>query len=93
MFCLSLHRISLKKGLSIREKMRTAGVLDDFLKHIKYDPVKGYQPRQGSVVRQPITNHLDVSVHPTPCLSLLLPNTNLDTPEPPGVTNCFSPHS
>uniref|UniRef100_A0A8D2QR22 Peptidase A1 domain-containing protein n=1 Tax=Zosterops lateralis melanops TaxID=1220523 RepID=A0A8D2QR22_ZOSLA len=53
--------ISLRKGLSIRDKMRAAGVLDDFLKHIKYDPVKKYQPSQGSVVRVPVTNHLDSS--------------------------------
>ncbi|XP_074384209.1 gastricsin isoform X2 [Zonotrichia albicollis] len=54
-------RISLKKGLSIRDQMRAAGVLDDFLKHIKYDSVKKYQPSQGSVVREPIANHLDSS--------------------------------
>lgn len=60
-FSLLLCRISLKKGQSIRDKMRAAGVLADFLKLIKYDPVKKYQPRQGSVVSQPITNHLDVS--------------------------------
>ncbi|CAN8199871.1 unnamed protein product [Coccothraustes coccothraustes] len=65
--CLQLAegavRISLRKGRSIRDRMRAAGVLDDFLKHIKYDPVKKYQPSQGSVVREPITNHLDVINH------------------------------
>ncbi|XP_074384208.1 gastricsin isoform X1 [Zonotrichia albicollis] len=59
--CLCPCRISLKKGLSIRDQMRAAGVLDDFLKHIKYDSVKKYQPSQGSVVREPIANHLDSS--------------------------------
>uniref|UniRef100_A0A8C3R6Y2 Peptidase A1 domain-containing protein n=1 Tax=Cyanoderma ruficeps TaxID=181631 RepID=A0A8C3R6Y2_9PASS len=54
-------RISLRKGLSIRDKMRAAGVLEDFVKQIQYDPVKKYQPRQGSVVREPVTNHLDSS--------------------------------
>uniref|UniRef100_A0A8C3R5X8 Peptidase A1 domain-containing protein n=1 Tax=Cyanoderma ruficeps TaxID=181631 RepID=A0A8C3R5X8_9PASS len=53
--------ISLRKGLSIRDKMRAAGVLEDFVKQIQYDPVKKYQPRQGSVVREPVTNHLDSS--------------------------------
>uniref|UniRef100_A0A8C3UTZ8 Peptidase A1 domain-containing protein n=1 Tax=Catharus ustulatus TaxID=91951 RepID=A0A8C3UTZ8_CATUS len=91
-----LKMISLKKGLSIREKMRTAGVLDDFLKHIKYDPVKGYQPRQGSVVRQPITNHLDssyfgeISIGEPPQKFLVLFDTgssNLWVPS----TDCKSP--
>ncbi|XP_056367393.1 gastricsin [Oenanthe melanoleuca] len=89
-------RISLKKGLSIRDKMRTAGVLDDFLKHIKYDPVKKYQPSQGSVVRQPITNHLDssyfgeISIGEPPQKFLVLFDTgssNLWVPS----TDCKSP--
>ncbi|XP_030147990.3 gastricsin isoform X2 [Taeniopygia guttata] len=89
-------RISLKKGLSIRDKMRAAGVLDDFLRHIKYDPVKKYQPRQGSVVRQPITNHLDssyfgeISIGEPPQKFLVLFDTgssNLWVPS----TDCKSP--
>ncbi|XP_039941496.1 pepsin B [Hirundo rustica] len=98
--CLQLAqgavRISLKKGLSIRDKMREAGVLDDFLKHIKYDPVKKYQPSQGSVVREPITNHLDssyfgeISIGEPPQKFLVLFDTgssNLWVPS----TDCKSP--
>ncbi|KAF4802803.1 Gastricsin [Turdus rufiventris] len=98
--CLQLAegavRISLKKGLSIREKMRTAGVLDDFLKHIKYAPVKRYQQGQGSVVRQSITNHLDssyfgeISIGEPPQKFLVLFDTgssNLWVPS----TDCKSP--
>uniref|UniRef100_A0A8C3MGQ1 Uncharacterized protein n=1 Tax=Geospiza parvula TaxID=87175 RepID=A0A8C3MGQ1_GEOPR len=84
----------LKKGLSIRDQMRAAGVLDDFLKHIKYDPVKKYQPSQGSVVREPIANHLDVSAlrasSGTPQKFLVLFDTgssNLWVPS----TDCKSP--
>ncbi|XP_027763794.1 gastricsin-like isoform X1 [Empidonax traillii] len=56
-----LVRIQLKKGESIREKMRAAGVLGDYLKKIKYDPVKKYGFKKGYVVKEPITNHLDSS--------------------------------
>uniref|UniRef100_A0A8C5TNV9 Peptidase A1 domain-containing protein n=1 Tax=Malurus cyaneus samueli TaxID=2593467 RepID=A0A8C5TNV9_9PASS len=59
--CHSSKEISLRKGESIRDKMRAAGVLGDYLRHIKFDPVKKYQPSKGSVVREPITNHLDSS--------------------------------
>ncbi|XP_053820025.1 gastricsin [Vidua chalybeata] len=98
--CLQLAegavRINLKKGLSIRDKMRAAGVLDDFLKHIKYDPVKKYQPGQGSVVREPISNHLDssyfgeISIGEPPQKFLVLFDTgssNLWVPS----TDCQSP--
>ncbi|XP_064588883.1 gastricsin [Zonotrichia leucophrys gambelii] len=88
--------ISLKKGLSIREQMRAAGVLDDFLKHIKYDSVKKYQPSQGAVVREPIANHLDssyfgeISIGEPPQKFLVLFDTgssNLWVPS----TDCKSP--
>ncbi|KGL95952.1 Gastricsin [Charadrius vociferus] len=63
--CLQLSeglvRIKLKKAKSIREKMREAGVLDDYLKKIKYDPVKKYRFSEDYVVYEPITNHLDAS--------------------------------
>ncbi|XP_041283068.1 gastricsin [Onychostruthus taczanowskii] len=98
--CLQLAegavRLSLKKGLSIRDKMRAAGVLDDFLEHIKHDPVKKYQPSQGSVVREPITNHLDssyfgeISIGEPPQKFLVLFDTgssNLWVPS----TDCKSP--
>ncbi|KFW10236.1 Gastricsin, partial [Fulmarus glacialis] len=61
--CLQLSeglvRIKLKKGKSIREKMREAGVLEDYLKKIKYDPVKKYRFSEDYVVYEPITDHLD----------------------------------
>ncbi|KAM6370176.1 pepsin B-like [Pluvialis apricaria] len=63
--CLQLSeglvRIKLKKAKSIREKMREAGVLDDYLKKIKYDPAKKYRFSENYVVYEPITNHLDSS--------------------------------
>ncbi|XP_074019291.1 gastricsin [Numenius arquata] len=63
--CLQLSeglvRIKLKKAKSIRQKMREAGVLDDYLKKIKYDPVKKYSFSDDYVVYEPITNHLDAS--------------------------------
>ncbi|XP_061869652.1 pepsin B-like [Colius striatus] len=63
--CLQLSeglvRIKLKKAKSIREKMREAGVLDDFLKKIKYDPAMKYHFSGDYVVNEPMTNHLDSS--------------------------------
>ncbi|KAM6295303.1 gastricsin [Aegotheles albertisi] len=63
--CLQLSeglvRIKLKKAKSIREKMREAGVLEDYLKKIKHDPVKKYKFSDNYVVHEPITNHLDAS--------------------------------
>ncbi|XP_063212862.1 pepsin B-like [Chroicocephalus ridibundus] len=56
-----LVRIKLKKAKSIRQKMREAGVLDDYLKKVKYDPAKKYQFSEDYVVYEPITNHLDSS--------------------------------
>ncbi|KFQ89514.1 Gastricsin, partial [Phoenicopterus ruber ruber] len=56
-----LVRVNLKKAKSIREKMREAGVLEDYLKKIKYDPVKKYSFSEDYVVYEPITNHLDSS--------------------------------
>lgn len=99
-FFSPLCRIKLKKAKSIREKMKEAGVLEDFLKKIKYDPAKKYHFSDDYVVYEPMTSHLDVSTprFPSRCLSvrhaplsLLLPScqSNLFTPEPPGVTDSF----
>ncbi|KAM6041119.1 pepsin B-like isoform 2-T2 [Theristicus caerulescens] len=41
--------------------MREAGVLEDYLKKIKYDPVKKYRFSEDFVVNEPITSHLDSS--------------------------------
>lgn len=46
--------------------MREAGVLDDYLKKVKYDPAKKYQFSEDYVVYEPITNHLDVSSPASP---------------------------
>ncbi|XP_040472496.1 LOW QUALITY PROTEIN: gastricsin [Falco naumanni] len=63
--CLQLSeglvRIKLKKAKSIREKMREAGVLDEYLKKIKYDPAKKYLFSKDYVVYEPMTSHLDSS--------------------------------
>lgn len=58
---IPLRRIKLKKGKSIREKMREAGVLDEYLKKIKHDPVKKYHFSRNYVVYEPMASHLDVS--------------------------------
>lgn len=55
-FVFPLYRIKLKKAKSIRDKMKEAGVLEDYLKNIKYKPAS-----EGQVVYELITNHLDVS--------------------------------
>ncbi|XP_069732323.1 pepsin B-like isoform X1 [Phaenicophaeus curvirostris] len=63
--CLQLSegvvRIQLKKGKSAREKMREAGVLEEYLKKTKYDPAQKYSFGRNYVVAEPITNHLDSS--------------------------------
>ncbi|KAM7082276.1 pepsin B-like [Ciconia maguari] len=63
LLCLQLSegmvRIKLKKAKSIREKMREAGVLEDYLKKIKYNPAKKYDFGDNYVVYEPITNYLD----------------------------------
>ncbi|XP_064895099.1 LOW QUALITY PROTEIN: gastricsin [Columba livia] len=60
LLCLQLSqglvRIKLKKAKSIRDKMREAGVLEDYLKNVKYKPAS-----EAQVVYEPITNHLDSS--------------------------------
>ncbi|XP_054253412.1 gastricsin [Indicator indicator] len=66
LMCLQLSeglvsRVQLKKGKSIRERMREAGVLEDYLRKMKYDPVQKYNFSEGYVVNEPITNHLDSS--------------------------------
>ncbi|KFP15456.1 Gastricsin, partial [Egretta garzetta] len=63
LLCLQLSeglvRIKLKKAKSIREKMREAGVLEDYLKKIKYDPAQKYRFSEDYVVHETITNYLD----------------------------------
>ncbi|KAM9217289.1 gastricsin [Leptosomus discolor] len=63
--CLQLSegnvRIKLKKAKSIREKMREAGVLQDYLKKTHYDPAKKYRFSGDYVVNEPMTSHLDSS--------------------------------
>ncbi|KFP40927.1 Gastricsin, partial [Chlamydotis macqueenii] len=65
LLCLQLSegmvRIKLRKAKSIREKMKEAGVLDDYLKKYKHDPAKKYRFSEDYVVDEPITNHLDSS--------------------------------
>ncbi|XP_010140330.1 PREDICTED: gastricsin-like [Buceros rhinoceros silvestris] len=65
LMCLHLsegiERIQLKKLRSIREKMRDAGVLEDYLKSMNHDPVKKYHFSEDYVVNETITNHLDSS--------------------------------
>ncbi|KAM6191909.1 pepsin B-like [Sarcoramphus papa] len=63
LLCLQLSeglvRIKLKKAKSIRENMREAGVLEDYLKKMKRDPAKKYHFSEDYVVDEPITNYLD----------------------------------
>ncbi|OXB70216.1 UNVERIFIED_CONTAM: hypothetical protein H355_012689 [Colinus virginianus] len=56
-----LVRIKLKKGKSIREKMREAGVLEQYLKKINHDPAKKYRFGKDYVVYEPMASHLDSS--------------------------------
>lgn len=75
-FVFPLYRIKLKKAKSIRDKMREAGVLEDYLKNVKYKPAS-----EAQVVYEPITNHLDVSPgSPLPLPSCL--QRDLFTPSP-----------
>uniref|UniRef100_A0A8C6JXI1 Uncharacterized protein n=1 Tax=Melopsittacus undulatus TaxID=13146 RepID=A0A8C6JXI1_MELUD len=53
--------IKLKKGKSIRENMKEAGVLEDYLRKIKHHAAKKYPSREDFVVYEPITSHLDSS--------------------------------
>ncbi|XP_025912347.1 gastricsin-like [Apteryx rowi] len=63
--CLQLSegfvRVKLKKVKSIREEMRKAGVLEDYLKKIKYDPAMKYRFNEDSVVYEPMASHLGSS--------------------------------
>ncbi|XP_054836080.1 pepsin B-like [Eublepharis macularius] len=54
-----LDRIILKKGKSIREKMREEGVLEDFLKNYHIDPAAKYHLNEYNVAYEPITNYLN----------------------------------
>uniref|UniRef100_A0A8C6YWE4 Gastricsin-like n=1 Tax=Nothoprocta perdicaria TaxID=30464 RepID=A0A8C6YWE4_NOTPE len=64
LLCLQLSeamvRIKLKKLPSIREEMKKAGVLEDYMRHIR-DPGRKYRFNEDSVVYEPMTNHLDSS--------------------------------
>ncbi|KAM6108256.1 pepsin B-like [Pterocles gutturalis] len=63
--CLQLSeglvRIKLKKAKTVRERMKDTGVLEDYLKKVKRDPVKKYTSSKDHVVYERITNHLDSS--------------------------------
>lgn len=83
-----LHRIKLKKGKSIREKMREAGVLEEYLKKIKHDPVKKYNFSKNNVVYEPMASHLDVSSLTAPPAPLLLSEQSVCS-EPPRVEQTF----
>uniref|UniRef100_A0A8B9QPM7 Pepsin B n=1 Tax=Apteryx owenii TaxID=8824 RepID=A0A8B9QPM7_APTOW len=54
-------QVKLKKVKSIREEMRKAGMLEDYLKKIKYDPAMKYRFNEDSVVYEPMASHLDSS--------------------------------
>ncbi|NXU76311.1 PEPC protein, partial [Oreotrochilus melanogaster] len=98
LLCLQLSeglvRVKLKKAKSIREKMREAGVLEEYLKKVKPEPGQKYKTTENNVVLEPITSHMDVSSPgsplPSPPLSLLLPNCQ-SHPEPPGVRDFYFP--
>lgn len=69
--------------------MRDAGVLEDYLKKINYDPVKKYRFSEDYVVNEPITSHLDVSTaDPSCCLSLH--HAPLPLPLPRGWSELFT---
>lgn len=56
--------------------MREAGVLEDYLKKIKYDPAQKYRFSEDYVVHETITNYLDVSTPGSPlaaCPYITLP--------------------
>uniref|UniRef100_A0A672UK61 Peptidase A1 domain-containing protein n=1 Tax=Strigops habroptila TaxID=2489341 RepID=A0A672UK61_STRHB len=57
----NLHGLKLKKGKSIREKMKEAGVLEDYLSKIKHQAAGKHHFREGFVVYESITSHLDSS--------------------------------
>ncbi|KFV11461.1 Gastricsin, partial [Pterocles gutturalis] len=60
-FFSPLCRIKLKKAKTVRERMKDTGVLEDYLKKVKRDPVKKYTSSKDHVVYERITNHLDSS--------------------------------
>lgn len=53
-------------------------MLEDYLKKIKYDPVKKYRFSEDYVVYEPTTNHLDVSTPGSPLAAC--PYTTLPFP-------------
>lgn len=61
-------RVSLKRFKSIRETMKEKGLLEEFLKKHKYDPVQKYNFSDFSVDYEPMA-YMDVS--PGAALSLL----------------------
>ncbi|XP_077190642.1 pepsin B-like [Paroedura picta] len=54
-----LDRIILKKGKSIREKMREEGVLEEFLKSHRVDTATKYHLNEYNIAYEPITNYLN----------------------------------
>ncbi|XP_054837019.1 pepsin B-like [Eublepharis macularius] len=54
-----MERIILKKGKSIREKMKEEGVLEEFLKNYHIDPAAKYHFNEYNVAYEPITNNLN----------------------------------
>lgn len=46
----------------MRQAMKEKGVLEDFLKHHKYDPGRKYHLNELNVAHEPMTNYLNVSI-------------------------------
>uniref|UniRef100_A0A7M4FYG0 Peptidase A1 domain-containing protein n=1 Tax=Crocodylus porosus TaxID=8502 RepID=A0A7M4FYG0_CROPO len=63
--CLQLSEglvsVPLKKGRSAKEVMKEKGVLEDFLKHRRYDPGRKYHVNEYNVAYEPMTSYLDSS--------------------------------
>ncbi|XP_069495766.1 pepsin A-like, partial [Ambystoma mexicanum] len=56
------HRIPLKKGTTLREKLRAHGTLNDFLKTYKVDPAAKYLPvLKAQESSEPLINYFDAS--------------------------------
>ncbi|XP_015263096.1 PREDICTED: gastricsin-like [Gekko japonicus] len=57
-----LITLPLKKGKSIREVMKEKGVLEDYLKHHKFDPAKKYHFNEYNVAFEPMA-YMDASYY------------------------------
>nr|XP_056701676.1 gastricsin-like [Euleptes europaea] len=57
-----LITLPLKKGKSIREVMKEKGVLEDYLKHHKYDPAMKYHLNEYNVAFEPMA-YMDASYY------------------------------